>query len=168
MRSGLDQFLANQITRQGVFKVVADPKLADAIFTDRLGSAFEEAMAEMYPPKKETGAGEEKEGEEAPQQPDWDVPGSRVSTFSRGRGNVFLVERASLGVLWSFFNPVRSTRPDELNRTAEDIVERLSKDVKKITATRAVQPPPVVDVPAAKPPEPEPQAAPPAPQPIEP
>ena len=50
MGSGLDQYLANWLTRIGRFEVVTDPAKADAIFTDRLGTAFEEKWKEMYPP----------------------------------------------------------------------------------------------------------------------
>ena len=50
MSGGMDQFLANQITAAGVFQVVADPKNADAIITDRLGESFENKLKELYPP----------------------------------------------------------------------------------------------------------------------
>jgi hypothetical protein len=44
MGSALDQYLANRLTSEHVFQVVTDPKLADAVFTDRIGSAFEEKL----------------------------------------------------------------------------------------------------------------------------
>src|SRR5712691_9558147 len=50
MGSGMDQFLANRLTKLGLFQVVADPKKADAIFTDRLGEPFENKLDELYPP----------------------------------------------------------------------------------------------------------------------
>jgi len=40
MAGGLDQYLANRLTSAGVFRVVTDPKMADAIFTDQLGAGF--------------------------------------------------------------------------------------------------------------------------------
>lgn len=55
MANGLDQYLANRLTNMGIFQVVADPKKADAVFTDRLGAAFESRLDELYrepaPPK---------------------------------------------------------------------------------------------------------------------
>src|SRR5438105_4290906 len=52
MTSGLDQYIANWLTKAGRFEVVTDPANADAIFTDRLGPAFEQKWAELYPPPK--------------------------------------------------------------------------------------------------------------------
>ena len=37
MSHGLDQYLANRLTNEHVFQVVTDPKLADAVFSDRVG-----------------------------------------------------------------------------------------------------------------------------------
>jgi hypothetical protein len=161
MRGGLDQFIANQITRGGVFQVVADPNLADAIFTDHLGAGFEQALAELYPPPKPVLEEKKKEDEDkqdkektddnkaAEPAANWESAGTRISTFSRGRGNVFLVERGSLRVLWSFYKLARSTRPEELDRTAGDIVERLGKDIKQIKTSAPVPPPPGASAPAA-------------------
>ena len=36
MGSGMDQYLANQLTNAGIFEVVTDPKKADAILTDNV------------------------------------------------------------------------------------------------------------------------------------
>ena len=78
MAGGLDQFLANRLV--GVFRVVTDPKLADAVFTDRLGEPFEQKLAELYP--KPDAEDVEKEDKATPP----------VSSFGRGRGTVFLVD----------------------------------------------------------------------------
>jgi hypothetical protein len=51
MANGMDQFLANRLTGLGVFQVVTDPKKADAIFTDRIGEAYEARQAEWFPQK---------------------------------------------------------------------------------------------------------------------
>ena len=50
MSGGLDQYLANRLTKVGRFEVVTDPANADAVFTDRLGPAFEDKWNELYPP----------------------------------------------------------------------------------------------------------------------
>ncbi|HEY2016651.1 MAG TPA: hypothetical protein VGH38_24275, partial [Bryobacteraceae bacterium] len=50
MARGLDQYLANRLTSDHVLMVVTNPKLADAVFTDRIGEAFETQMDTLYPP----------------------------------------------------------------------------------------------------------------------
>ena len=50
MSNGLDQYLANQLTKRGIFEVVTDPDIADAVFTDRIGTGFEQKWTELYPP----------------------------------------------------------------------------------------------------------------------
>src|SRR5579884_3247407 len=52
MSHGMDQYLANRLTSEGVLRVVTDPAQADAILTDRLGQVFEDKLAELYPPPK--------------------------------------------------------------------------------------------------------------------
>jgi hypothetical protein len=61
MNGGMDQFLANRLTQYGKFQVVANPKNADAVLTDHLGTTFEMKMDDLYasdltpqppPPKK--------------------------------------------------------------------------------------------------------------------
>jgi hypothetical protein len=137
MTNGLDQYLANRITRVGQFRVTTDPAQADAIFTDKLGSAFEDAMEELYPPpapvepvrtEKEEEELKKKKRQEAGtlslERTDLD-PRKRVNVWSRGKGNVFLVDRKSKEVLWSDYRRPKSTRPDEMHRTADKIVDRL-------------------------------------------
>ena len=118
MSGGLDQYLANKITESGLLQVVADPALADAIITDRLGESFEKKMAELYPPP-DADEDEEKDKDDRSQ--------GRVSSFRSGRGNVFLVERASKRVVWSTYLRPRNSSPDEMSRTADHIVKRLEK-----------------------------------------
>jgi len=73
MANGLDQYLANRITGSGKFEVVADPKKADAIFTDKIGEAFEGRLKELFPPpaeKKESpAAGQPATSEPATSEP---------------------------------------------------------------------------------------------------
>src|SRR5450631_4816591 len=49
MAKGLDQFLANRLTSDHVFRIVTDPKLADAVFTDQLGEGFQTKLEEFSP-----------------------------------------------------------------------------------------------------------------------
>lgn len=51
MGNGMDQFLANRITRLGKMQVVADPQKADTILTDRIGEPFEKKLDDLYKPK---------------------------------------------------------------------------------------------------------------------
>jgi hypothetical protein len=52
MARGLDQYLANRISNQGVFRVVTDPKLADAVITDLIGEVFQTQLETFSPTPK--------------------------------------------------------------------------------------------------------------------
>ena len=139
MAFGLDQYLASRLTSNQVLPVVADPKAADAVLTDRLGPAFEARLDELYPPppppakseeEKEKEAAEDKKEQEAGGGGAEIVRGPGVggmSTFGRGRGNIFLVDVATRRVLWSTHEPPRDGTTAELDRTAE----RIARDIKK-------------------------------------
>jgi hypothetical protein len=145
MTSGLDQYLANRLTRTGRFEVVTDPANADAVFTDRLGPAFEDKWNEMYPPppkpedvkpvdaKTDAKADAKAEGDKPKAEPKIEdiaaPPVTRISSFSRGRGNVFLVSRKNGAVVWSDYKMPKRTGSKELNSTADGIVERLNSDL---------------------------------------
>jgi len=136
MRSGLDQYIAGRLTDRGVYRVVTDPDKADAIFTDKLGKQFETTMAELYPtaaapaaptPKADAAKKIDSGGL------DFDVKSSgamRTTSFSSGRGMVFLVHRHTRGVLWSTFVKIENTRAPELNEVAGTVVKRLERDLK--------------------------------------
>jgi len=155
MNHGLDQFIANQLTRTHLMQVVTDPQKADTVITDRVGGNLEDRLKEMYPPP------EEKEAAEPPQKPskpkaDASKPDAtngkqetageatvsmladaaskgdsrgRMAVGGRGRGTVFLVDVKSRQVLWSMFEVPQSFSPKALDRTAERIVKRLQQDV---------------------------------------
>lgn len=132
MTAGLDQYLANHLTGEAVLRVVADPKRADAVFTDRLGEEFERRLQELYPPqppsenppqaKESQGTKEETAREEAKTE-----PRVRFSSFGRGRGNVFLVDLRTRTVIWSAYEKPASSASEELDRTARRIVARLKR-----------------------------------------
>ena len=50
MSGGLDQYVANKLTQSGRYNVVTDVKQAHAIFTDQIGSVFEDRYRELFPP----------------------------------------------------------------------------------------------------------------------
>jgi hypothetical protein len=123
MSGGLDQYLALQLTSQGVLLVVTDPKKADAIFTDGIGARLEERLSELYgaPVNKDADKDKTDKGSTA------DVAHPAMRPLSTSRGVVFLVDRTSRDVLWSTFERPKNTQPEELRHAAEKIVERLAK-----------------------------------------
>lgn len=133
MASGMDQYLANRLQGSDVYVVTTDPQAADAIFTDTLGPALERKLAELYPVKTE-----EKEEEE--EDKDSFAKGSepqRISSFRRGRGMVFLVERRTKQVVWSTYELPKNATSSSLDRAAQRITERLLKSVDPKTAQAA-------------------------------
>ena len=121
MTGGLDQYLANRLTAGGVFRVVTDPKLADAIFTDQLGSGFEQKLVELYP------APAAKDGDKADKN---DKSAPHISTFGRGRGTIFLVDVKSRAVIWSVYEKPGKSSSEVLDRTAAHIVRQIKKEQK--------------------------------------
>jgi hypothetical protein len=138
MSKGLDQYLANRLTTDKVFQIVTDPKLADAVFTDQIGEGFEAKLEELFPPP----------ASEKPEPPpkkdeDEDAPPSNklvtdtvnklaapTSSFGRSQGTVFLVSAKSRQVVWSAYEPAKSGASKDLDRTANDIVSRIRKELK--------------------------------------
>jgi hypothetical protein len=141
MSSGLDQHLAKSLTRHHQFQVVTDPKAADTIFTDKVGEAFEKKLLELYPPppppeevaKKEKAEKTEKAKSADKERTDVitlkSEPVVRLGGFGRNKGNVFLVDRATKSVIWSFYKLPKNTTPDEMHKTAEAIVTQLQRDI---------------------------------------
>jgi hypothetical protein len=121
MANGLDQYLASRLVSSGVFHVTTDPQKADAVFTDRLGEAFERRLEELLPAPAETAAGQANREEGA----------VRISSISRAKGTVFLVDVHSRAVLWSAYERPRNSTPAELDRTARRIVDALKKPARK-------------------------------------
>lgn len=52
MGRGLEQYIANRLTRMHVLQVVTDPAKADVVITDNVGSALEDRLNDLYPPEK--------------------------------------------------------------------------------------------------------------------
>lgn len=151
MGSGMDQFLANQLTKEGVFEVVTDPKKADAIVTDNVGEAFQKKLDDLYPPppKPKTEAEATKPAADAgtsldvgdsssdakPAKKDlldgldFSGGGVRSSSFGRSKGNIFVVDRNSRSVLWSVYERPKNTTPGELTKTAGKVVKQLKDDL---------------------------------------
>jgi hypothetical protein len=88
MTGGLDQYLAERIVRDHVMQVVANPKAADLVLTDRLGESFEQRMEKIRPLEKKK---DDKDKQE------------EVHRFQSNavNGTVFLVDAQTRAVLWS-------------------------------------------------------------------
>jgi hypothetical protein len=157
MANGLDQYLASRLSAAGVFAVVADPTQADAVFTDRLGEAFESRLNNLVPkpkpPAAKPAAGEPAKpvagepakpaagepakpaaGEPAQpaaaareEEPERQVP---LSSFRRAKGTLFLVDVKTRAVVWSVYDRPQNATADEMNRAATRIVARLKHDLK--------------------------------------
>jgi hypothetical protein len=120
MSGNLDQFLAVRLNAANLFLIVTDPKKADAVFTERIGANFEEALKELYPPdSKET---TDKKGD------DYSRP--TMKPLASGKGSLFLVDRKTRNVVWSTYDKPKSNRPDDVNELAAKIATKLEKDVK--------------------------------------
>ncbi len=142
MGSGMDQFLANRLTHFGKMQVVADPQQADTILTDRLGEGFEKKLDELYPPVED--APDLKDAKDEKDEKDTDKPSSgvnlkdetpmRATSFGRGRGTYFLVDRKTRNVVWSTYERPKNASPDELNRIAERVINNLKHDLKPTQA----------------------------------
>jgi hypothetical protein len=131
MRHSLDQYLAEQLSVDGPFQVVVDPKLADAIMTERIDAPFLKAMDELLAersaqsaepeaakPATTTSGGSLEEGLAEPPRP-------ANRPMGRPEGTIFLVHAASRRVLWSTFINQKDVLPKHLHNQARDIVDRL-------------------------------------------
>ncbi len=121
MTGGLDQYLANHLAQDGAFQVVTDPQKADAVFTDRIGASFEQALSDLYATKKPQDGKQDDSDTSRPVS----IPPS-----SRGKGSIFLVDRNSRVVLWSTYAPSKGTSSQGLNQLAAKIVSEIDKSRK--------------------------------------
>jgi|SRR5579863_4546721 len=111
MAAGLDQYVAQWLTKNHVMQVVADPRIAEVVMTDRIGEAFEQKMQQIRP--------------NSDKKPD-DAARSEFHS-TKPRGTIFLVDAKSHQVLWSDYQkPPRSNSDADLNHTAEEIAKKIS------------------------------------------
>jgi hypothetical protein len=133
MASGLDQLLASELAKQGVYIVTTDPQKADAIFTEALGEGFEKKYAELYPPPKEEKEEKEEEKEDTKKSAasglDFPPRVNNSSWGARGRGTIFLVDRATRNLLWSMNRQPKNSSVEQMTRQARKIVDQLRKDI---------------------------------------
>lgn len=138
MAYGLDQHLAQYLVRLGVCQVTTDPKAADAVLTDSLGPGFEVRFRQLFAaPKDASDAPSEdedaavkvrkEEKERAKQEEEWNAI---RSTWGRGRGNVYLVDRYSKAVVYTMYAPPKNSSRPEVDKAAKKIAEDLLKKIK--------------------------------------
>lgn len=142
MGNGLDQYIANRLTREGPYQVVTDPALADAVFTDKLGRDFETRIKELYPPPPPAPAAKDEKQDDTkvtkrgpeltPEEKAFiqEQP-ARVSTWNRAKGNFFLVDRESKKVVWAYYGRPWTTQTDDLHRLADKVVDKLKADARQ-------------------------------------
>jgi hypothetical protein len=138
MSNGLDQYLADQLTRDHVFQVVTDPKMADAVITDKLGLGFQAELLKARPdllppppPKKESSdKDKDKDADKADKKDDKaeDLTPS-VNSFHLTQGTIFIVQAKTQQVVWSTFQRPSNHTPKEMEKTAGKIAVLLQKDI---------------------------------------
>jgi hypothetical protein len=138
MSKGMDQYLANRLTNDHVFQVVTDPKLADAVLTDRIGESFQAKLEELFPsPEPEQPAKEKDKEQDAKPGGLFAEPMNKLaspganSSFGQAAGTIFLVDVKSRQVLWSAYDVPKGGTSRQLDRTASDIVSRINRDLTK-------------------------------------
>ncbi len=137
MSGGMDQYLAQRLTREAVFPVVTDPKFADAVLTDQIGATFERRLQDLYPPlppepaKRDPKEPRDKKAEDDEKlREELKLAGGQRPTstgFSRGQGNFFLVDLKTRRVLWSAHERSKNAQPVEMERTSGRIVAQLQR-----------------------------------------
>jgi hypothetical protein len=128
MAKGMDQYLASSLTRHNVVNVVADPKSADAVFTDNLGAAFQDRLFQLRPELKPAAPAKHDDNpDHAKENPD-ETYVSPPSTFRSSKGTIFLVDVHTQHVIWSTFEPDGAFKPKDISKIADRIAKQLWKD----------------------------------------
>ena len=138
MSYGFDHYLAEQAAAEGLFGVVVDPKLAQAVMTERIDARFVKAMDELFPlpeDEAEKKAREEAEKKEAETEGSTAIAGDGYlperppnQSVGQSRGTLFLVDVVSRRVLWSTYLKEFDPSPDMLHKQAGNVVEKFKKD----------------------------------------
>ena len=122
MAGGMDQYLAGRLARDRVLPVVADPKAAGVVMTDRLGETFEVRMNQLIPMP----AAESVDRKADPKVPANENGVHPAFQSSARRGTFFLVDAKTRQVVWSgYFRPLRNPTPDSLDKQAAEIATNL-------------------------------------------
>ncbi len=125
MSNGLDQYLAAQLTSGSVLQVVTNPQKADALLTDHVGQSFEQSLADLYNTKP---SASDKDAEKSDDTANAFTRSGMQG--QRGRGNIFLVNRKTHDVVWSYFESPGDKTPNGMRRTAAKISAKLAQSIK--------------------------------------
>jgi hypothetical protein len=133
MTNAFDQYLAQQITAEGVFEIVVDPKLAGTVMTEKIDNTFLQALDELFPPADEVSKKEK--ADEKSKSSDGlqgDFQNRRAGNHPKAapRGTLFLVDIASRKVIWSTYLKDFAPDQNELHKQAREVVAKLKDQVK--------------------------------------
>ena len=109
MSGGLDQHLANWLTREHAMQVTTDPKLADFVLTDKLGETLNMRLVELHPTPEEEAADAQKP----------------IYRAGAPRGTLFLVDAKTRGVVWSEYGKPTYGNSGKLSMEAKRLVKSL-------------------------------------------
>lgn len=136
MSNGFDQYLADRLTRDHVFQVVTDPKIADAVITDKLGLGFQAELLNarpdlVPPPPKKVSSDKDKDKDKDADKKEDKAEDLRplVSSFHATQGTVFIVQAKTQQVVWSTFQRPSNHTPKEMEKTAGKIATQLQKQL---------------------------------------
>lgn len=129
MNGALDQYVAEQVTSEGLFAVTVDPTQAKTVMTDHIDAKFFEGMNEVF--ASETPPAEEDADEAASGSIESGLAARRPPNRPRGNphGTVFLVDVQTRQVVWSAYIGEFDRRPKRLHREAKQVVGALRKDL---------------------------------------
>jgi hypothetical protein len=119
MPGGFEQLLASRLVNDHVYQVVTDPKLADAVFTDSLSDAFLYKLDHIQTPPQPVNSS----GSISSMSTNVEAP--HASSFSRGKGTLFLVDAKTKQVVWSIFQEPKDHTPAALNKLAKKAADQL-------------------------------------------
>jgi hypothetical protein len=132
MSNGFDQYLADRLTRDHIFQVVTDPKMADAVITDKLGLGFQAELLKARPdlapppPKKESSDKDKDTNKKEVKEDEFTPP---TNSFHATQGTVFIVQAKTQQVVWSTFQRPASHTPKDMERTAGKVAMLLQKEL---------------------------------------
>ena len=129
MSSGYHQYLANRLTKLGLFQVVADPHHADAILTDRLGESLESRLDGYDAATQRREAAESKTEDERKGERSVTLAERPISTsLSGGKGTLFLIDRKSRRLLWTTYERPKDSTSKQLDRSAGRVAGRIKEE----------------------------------------
>jgi hypothetical protein len=134
MNGALDQYVAEQVTSEGLFPVTVDPARAKTVMTDHIDAKFFDGMNEIFTTKAEPAA--EAESTEAIGSIEDGLAPHRAANRPRGnpQGTVFLVDVQTRQVVWSAYIGDYDRRPKRLHSEAKQVVGELKKGLAKQSA----------------------------------